>query len=93
MNGNDLKQVYGALLYSPGMNDQVKLDHKTSRKLVLLTCQAIERGLSAKNESGVGLIESVSEAELKDIRELSAAILEKAGLTEFYSKLSAFTLK
>lgn len=90
MNTSDLGKVYGALLSSPGMNDGVKIDLKISRRLVLLLSQIIVKGLNAKSEEGTfGMKDVASKEELEELRKLSEDCLEKAGLSELNTKLSA----
>lgn len=94
MNASDLKNVYGALLSSPGMNEAVKIDLKISRRVVLLLSQVIEKGLSAKGEDGAfGMKDVASKEELEELQKLSTDCLEKAGMTELNGKLSALTAK
>jgi hypothetical protein len=91
MNQNELSKVYGALLSSPGMSEQVKVDLKINRRAVLLLSQVIDRGLSVKGEDGhYGMIDAVSKEEIQELKKLSQDCLEKAGLTELSGNLSAF---
>lgn len=90
MNASDLKNVYGALLSSPGMNEVVKIDLKISRRVVLLLSQVIEKGLVAKPlEGSFGMKDVASADELVELQKLSTDCLEKAGLSELNGKLSA----
>jgi hypothetical protein len=83
MNEQDVTRVYETLLCSPGMNEPVKLDHKISRKTVLLMSQVLEKGLTARaGEPGIADPESI-----KELRELVSQSLEKAGLTALNAKL------
>ncbi len=50
MTKKEMEVVYDTLLCIPGMNDQVKVDLKLSRKNVLLLSQAVERGLGLKKK-------------------------------------------
>lgn len=94
MNATDLKQVYGALLSSPGMNDPVKIDLKINKRAVLLLSQVIDKGLHVKaDHAGNGMIEAASQQELDELQQLSADCLQKAGLTDFSAKLMALSAK
>jgi len=94
MNANDLKNVYGALLSSPGMGEPVKIDLRINRKAVLLLSQVIDRGMSVKGEEGnFGMIDAASKEELEDLSKLSADCLEKAGLSELNGKLKSLQSK
>lgn len=94
MNAEDLKQVYGALLCSPGMNEVVKIDLKINRRLVLLLSQIIERGVSAKGKDGLFGIVDISGAEdIKHLTDLAKDCLEKAGLTDLNQKLLSLQVK
>ena len=43
MNAKELASVYDTIMSIPGMNDQIKIDLKISRRNVLLLTQAIKR--------------------------------------------------
>lgn len=95
MNANDLSKVYGALLSSPGMTDQVKIDVKINRRSVLLLNNVIERSIGGKtDETGyAGLIEALPKEELQTLRDFARDCLEKAGLKELNEKLFALSAK
>lgn len=86
--------VYETLLTSPGMNDEVKINLRIPRKNVLLLSKLIEAGLTNKssNESD-GLFAVVSGNTFEEIKAIATDILNKAGLTETYSKLVALQNK
>lgn len=90
MNNSEVVKVYGAILSSPGMTDNVKLDLKVNRRTILLLSQVIERGLNGKGDEGsYGMLEALSKDELQGLEAFSKECLEKAGLTELNEKLSA----
>ena len=94
MNASDLGKVYGALLSSPGMNEAVRIDLKINRRVILLLSQVIEIGLGQKAEEGqFGMAQVASKEELEELKKLSMDCLEKAGLTDLNSKLSALNGK
>ncbi len=86
---NDVAKVYDTILSIPGMNETVKIDLKISRKNVLLLNHVIERGLLAKDdEKNPGLLSSVPEESLMELKTLADDCLQKAGLIELSEKLN-----
>jgi hypothetical protein len=83
---NDVSKVYDTVLSIPGMSELVKIDLKISRKNVLLLSHVISKGLDL-NKDDVGLLASVSEEGLLDLKNLSEECLQKAGLVELNQKL------
>ena len=82
--------IYETLLSSPGMNDLVKLDIKTSRKNVLLLAKIIERGmLVKKGESVEGLLSVSGENALAELQKISSDLLERSGLSAMNEKLQS----
>lgn len=87
---NDVAKVYDTILSIPGMNETVKIDLKISRKNVLLLNHVIERGLLAKDdEKNPGLLSSVPEENLQELKTLADDCLQKAGLNELSEKLNS----
>jgi hypothetical protein len=79
-------KIFETLLCTPGMNDNVKIELKLSRRNILLLTSVIERGLSEDNEQlPVVLSEKVQE----EISAIPAELLQKAGLTEMSEKLKS----
>lgn len=89
---NDVAKVYDTILSIPGMNDDVKLNLKTSRKNLLLLTKVIERGLNGKetDDKSVSILEIVPKETLQEIGEIAAQLLNKAGLSEMNEKLKSF---
>jgi hypothetical protein len=89
---SEVTKIYETLLSIPGMNDVVKIPMNISRKNVLLLCKVIERGLQVKesDDKALALPEIISKEVLKELQELPAELLEKAGLTEMHQKLQSF---
>ncbi|WP_244620353.1 hypothetical protein [Chitinophaga japonensis] len=75
------------ILSIPGMNDPVKIDLKISRRQVLVLSHVIERGVTGKEGSMAGLLESLPKEALTELGQLSGECLQKAGLVELYEKL------
>jgi len=86
---NDVARVYDTILSIPGMNETVKIDCKISRRNVLLLNNAIERGLTVKDEKISNLLDTVPEEALNDLRLFAGECLQKAGLTELSEKMNA----
>ena len=83
---NDVAKVYDTVLSIPGMSEVVKIDLKISRKNVLLLNHFINKGLTSKDDVS-GLLGSISEEGLMDLKNLSEECLQKAGLVELNQKL------
>jgi hypothetical protein len=92
MTSNEVARVYDTLLCIPGMNDQVKLDLKISRKQVLLLAQVIERGLRSESENLSGML-AVAKQAGEELNLIANDCLEKAGLIELSEKLKALESK
>jgi hypothetical protein len=86
---SDVAKVYDTILSMPGMNDNVKIDLKISRKNVLLLNSVIERGLTAKNaeDKSANILDAVPKETLQELSAFSEDCLKKAGLTELSEKL------
>lgn len=93
MNVNDVAKVFDTILSIPGMGEVVKIDLKMSRKNVLLLNQVIELGIAAKGEDKSGLLGSVPEEDLVELRNLAGDCLTKAGLNELNEKLKVLGAK
>lgn len=78
MNEKELAKVYDTLLSVPGMNDNVKVDLRLPRRLVLQLAQVIEQGLEAISPKA---------EERQELQQVAKDCLEKAGLTELNRKL------
>lgn len=89
---NDVAKMYDTILSIPGMNDDVKLNLKTSRKNLLLLTKVIERGLNGKetDDKSVSILEIVPKETLQELGEIALQLLSKAGLTEMNEKLKSF---
>jgi hypothetical protein len=93
LNVKDAAVVYETLLASPGMNDEVKITLKIPRKNVLFLSKIIELGLSVKDQQEHGLFSAVNGDATEDLKLISSEVLNKAGLTEMYEKLSSLQSK
>ncbi|WP_448635421.1 hypothetical protein [Pedobacter panaciterrae] len=82
--------MYDALLSVPGMNENVKVDLKISRKQILLLSQAIRQGV--KQETGMvkDLVSVLPKESITELCEIADDFLQKAGLAELFQKLQTF---
>lgn len=89
---NDVAKVYETLLSIPGMNAEVKVVLKISRKNLLLLSKIIERGLKGKetDDLSINILESIGKEELSELSDLSKVLLEKGGLLAMNEKLKSF---
>jgi hypothetical protein len=93
LNVKDAAVVYETLLASPGMNDEVKITLRIPRKNVLFLSKIIELGLSVKDQNEHGLFSAVNGDAIEDLKLISNEVLNKAGLTEMYEKLTSLQSK
>jgi hypothetical protein len=93
LNLKDAAIVYETLLASPGMNDEVKITLRILRKNVLFLSKIIELGLSVKDQNEHGLFSAVNGDATEDLKLISNEVLNKAGLTEMYEKLTSLQSK
>ncbi|GIQ57854.1 hypothetical protein Flavo103_09900 [Flavobacterium collinsii] len=88
MTTNDVAKVFDTVLSIPGMNEQVKIDLRISRKNVLLLNHVIERGLAIKEgDKPSVLLTSISEENRQELKLFGEKCLLKAGLIELSQKL------
>ncbi len=89
---NDVVRIYETVLSIPGMNEEVKVPLKISRKNLLLLSKVIERGLNGReaDDKSVGVLDIVSRETLQELSEIAGQLLNKAGLTEMNEKLKSF---
>lgn len=94
MTAKEVTAIFETLLSSPGMNDEVKINFRASRKTILLLSKTIELGLSVKDNSESGaLFSAVNDQAVDGIKNISGEILGLAGLTEMYQKLNSLQSK
>ncbi len=94
LSAKEVSIVYETLLSSPGMNDTVKIDLRLPRKNVLLLTKIIELGLSVKGEdANGGWLQSAGKEVLEQLGSINTDLLQKAGLTEVYTKLNTLQAK
>jgi hypothetical protein len=77
-----------AILSTPGMNDQVKIDLKMSRRNVLLFNHLIKKGIIEEQENKSEFMLSMGGENLEEIHAMAEECLSKAGLVETHEKLS-----
>ena len=93
MTNDVVAKVFDTILSIPGMNETVKIDLKISRKSILLLNQVIELGLAAKSSDKTGLLNSIPEENLNELKSLSEDCLSKAGLNDLNEKLKSLSGK
>ncbi len=88
----DVAKVYDTILSIPGMNDEVKVNFRISRKNLLLLTKVIEKGLNGKetDDKSVSILETVPKETLQELGEIAEQLLNKAGLTAMNEKLKSF---
>jgi hypothetical protein len=87
MPAKEIFKIYDAILSSPGMLDNVKLDLRICRKNALLLSRLIEQGLSKEENIKDEIFSQLPEETTEELQALSNEILKKAGLSEFDEKL------
>jgi len=86
----DTAKLFDTILSIPGMNENVKIDLKLTRKEVLILHAVIRRGLSPKDEKDLGgFLETIPEDTLQRVSSVAEDCLSKAGLSELSEKLRA----
>ena len=86
-NKVEINLLFETLLSSPGMNEQVKLDMKLTRKAALALAAGLQAGLSGAKENPSSLLLFAGEAVTADLGDFIEKLLLKAGLTEVNQKL------
>lgn len=89
---SDVAKVYDTILSIPGMNDEIKVNLRTSRKNLLLLNKVIERGINGKDseDKSISILETIPRETLQELGEIAAQLLNKAGLSEMNEKLKSF---
>lgn len=92
---NDVAKIYETLLSIPGMNEEVKIPLKISRKNLLLLTKVIERGLNGKesDDKSISVLDIVAPETMQQLGEISGQLLNKAGLAEMNDKLKELEKK
>ncbi len=80
--------MYDTILSIPGMNENVKIDIRISRKNVLLLNSVIKRGLSAKDDDrSPSLLTSIQKKHYKSWMLLQMTVEQKPVLTTLVKSL------
>jgi hypothetical protein len=89
LSAKDSALIYETLLSSPGMNDNVKIDLRLTRKTILILSKIIELGLTSNKETRQpGLLLAAQDNSLEIISGIPAILLGKAELAATYEKLN-----
>lgn len=88
----DVAKLYDTILSIPGMNDEIKVNLRTSRKNLLLLNKVIERGINSKDseDKSISVLDTIPKETLQELGEIAAQLLNKAGLSEMNEKLKSF---
>ncbi|CAG5010295.1 hypothetical protein DYBT9275_04685 [Dyadobacter sp. CECT 9275] len=88
MNAKDLASVYDTIMSIPGMNEQVKVDLKISRKNALLLHQAIRRAVNQPaTDSNPDLIDIATAESKQELMKISEEFLQRTNLMELNEKI------
>ncbi|MET3029183.1 hypothetical protein [Flavobacterium sp. KACC 22758] len=88
MTNNEVAQVFDTVLSTPGMNEQVRIDTRISRKAILLLHQIIDGGFKGNEvKEDMPFSGLVSGATQEELKVLAADCLKKGGLEEINEKL------
>lgn len=92
---NDVAKVYETVLSIPGMNDEIKVPLKITRKNLLLLSKVINRGLSGKEteDKSLSVLDIITKETFQELGEISSQLLHKAGLNELNDKLNELDRK
>ncbi|GGN06527.1 hypothetical protein GCM10010967_47230 [Dyadobacter beijingensis] len=90
-NKIEINVLFETLLSSPGMNEQVKLDMKLTRKAILALAAGLQTGIAGAKQTPSSLLFFSGEAVTADLAEFTENILSKAGLTDVNQKLQLLT--
>lgn len=90
---NDAARVFDTILCTPGMNENVRIDVKISRKSILLLNSVIERGLTITDADKTSLLSSVPEDTFTELTAFAEECLKKADLASLHEKLKALGSK
>jgi len=94
LSKNDVVAFYEMLLTSPGMNDEIKITIRISRKNALALSKIIELGLANKSGNEADeLFSVVNSNSVEEIKAITTDILSKSGLTETYNRLNVLQNK
>lgn len=90
MEKNELTAVYEVLLSAPGMEDNLRVDLRISRKVSLFLVDVIEKGLQQKSASDHDLLSLSSAVKREELEDIVKSILEKSGMTDTHKRLQFF---
>lgn len=94
LTAKEMTAIFETLLSSPGMNDEVKIQFKASRKTILLLYKVVELGMASKDQGEAGgFFAAANEQVMEGIRVISSEILGHAGLTDMFQKLNSLQAK
>ena len=89
LTSKDVAVVYETLLTSPGMGEMIRLDIKVARKTVLVLAKIIEVGAIKRDESESSFLRAFDAGSMSELSQISNNLLDKAGLSDLYTRLNA----
>jgi hypothetical protein len=89
----DVAVVYETLLSSPGMNELIRVDLKVARKNILMLAKMIEVATMEQNLAASPFLSAFDATSLTELSQMSATILEKAGLSDMYVRMNGLISK
>jgi hypothetical protein len=89
----DVAVVYETLLSSPGMNELIRVDLKVARKNILMLAKMIEVATMEQHLSASPFLSAFDTTSLTELSQMSATILEKAGLSDMYVRMNGLISK
>jgi len=81
-------KIFETILSSPGMQENCKIVLNPTRQTILVLARLIENGFEKKDENARDEILSfLPEPSLTELKNISAELLKKGGLVEFYEHM------
>jgi hypothetical protein len=91
LSSKEITAIYQAILSSPGMDKEVKVQLRIPCKQVLVLSKIIELGLAAKEQEA--LFSAVDAESLEGVQTIPMQLLQTAGLSDMYNRLHTFQNK
>src|SRR6478609_554531 len=88
----ELSKLYEMILSLPGMNEDIKVSLKVSRKNILFLSELTEKSLAEKGTGDklTGDEDFITAQARQELQQIIIELLQKAGLTEARQKLQHF---
>jgi hypothetical protein len=89
----DVAVVYETLLSSPGMSELIRVDLKVARKNILMLAKIIEVATMEQHLAVSPFLSAFDATSLAELSQMSATMLEKAGLSDMYVRMNGLVSK